>query len=73
MIDFKEVVDTVAKATKMPLTYVDNKDIRDNLETLIDTCADFNKTMYTTSLELSKQTVEAAKKVDYAKLFATAK
>ena len=73
MFDFKEVVDTVAKATKMPLTYIDNKDIRSTLETLVDTYADFNKTMYTTSVELSKQTVEAAKKVDYAKFFAVAK
>jgi hypothetical protein len=73
MFDFKEVVDTVAKATKMPLTYIDNKDIRSNLETLVDTYADFNKTMYTTGVELSKQTVEAAKKVDYAKFFAVAK
>ena len=73
MFDFKEVVDTVAKATKTPLTYVDNKDIRGNLETLIDTCADFHKTMYTTGLELSKQTVEAAKKVDYTKFFTAAK
>jgi hypothetical protein len=72
MFNFKEVVDTVAKATKTPLTYVENKDIRTNLETLVDAYVDFTKTAYDTSLEISKQVVEAAKSIDYTKYFAKA-
>jgi hypothetical protein len=72
MFNFKEVVDTVAKATKTPLTYVENKDIRTNLETLVDAYVDFTKTAYDTSLEISKQVVEATKSIDYTKYFAKA-
>jgi hypothetical protein len=68
---FKSIVDQVAKATKTPLTYVEDKAIRANLETLIDSYADFTKTVYDTNLELSKQVVEATKSVDYTKFFAT--
>ena len=73
MFNFKSVVDQVATATKTPLTYVEDKAIRANLETLIDAYVDFTKTAYDTGLEISKQTIEAAKKVDYSKFFATAK
>ena len=68
---FKSIVDQVAKATKTPLTYVEDKAIRANLETLIDSYADFTKTVYDTNLELSKQVVEATKSVDYTKFFTT--
>jgi hypothetical protein len=73
MFQFNSIVDQAAKASKSPLMYIDNKDIRSNLETLVDTYADFSKTMYNTGLELSKQTVEAAKNIDYSKFFAVAK
>jgi hypothetical protein len=73
MFQFDSIVDQAAKATKSPLMYIDNKDIRSNLETLVDTYADFTKTMYNTSSALSKQAVEAAKNVDYSKFFAVAK
>jgi hypothetical protein len=73
MFQFNSIVDQAAKASKSPLMYINNKDIRSNLETLVDTYADFSKTMYNTGLELSKQAVEAAKNIDYAKFFAVAK
>jgi hypothetical protein len=73
MFNFKSVVDQVAQASKTPLTYVEDKAIRANLETLVDSYADFTKTMYDTSLELSKQAVEAAKNVDHSKFSAVAK
>jgi len=76
MFNFKSVVDQVATATKTPLTYVENKNIRDNLETLVDAYVDFTKTAYDTGLELSKQMVEVTKSIDYSKYFvnsATAK
>jgi hypothetical protein len=68
---FKSIVDQVATATKQPLTYVEDKAIRANLETLVDSYADFTKTVYDTNLELTKQVVEATKSVDYTKFFAT--
>jgi hypothetical protein len=73
MFDFKSVVDQVAKASKTPLTYVEDKSIRTNLETLVDAYVDFTKTAYDTGLELSKQVAENAKKIDYSKFFAVAK
>jgi hypothetical protein len=73
MFNFKSVVDQVAQASKTPLTYVEDKAIRSNIETLVDSYADFTKSVYDTSLELSKQVVESAKSVDYSKFFAVAK
>jgi len=67
MFNFKSVVDQVAQASKTPLTYVEDKAIRANIETLVDTYADFTKTVYDTSLELSKQIVESTKSVDFTK------
>ena len=73
MFQFNSIVDQAAKASKSPLMYINNKDIRSNLETLVDTYADFSKTIYNTGLELSKQMMEAAKNIDYSKFFAVAK
>jgi hypothetical protein len=73
MFNFKSTVDAVAKASKTPLTYVEDKAIRANLETLVDSYADFTKTVYDTNLELAKQVVEVTKSVDYSKFFATKK
>jgi hypothetical protein len=73
MFQFKSVVDQVAKASKTPLMYVEDKAIRSNLETVVDAYADFTKSLYDTSLELSKQAVEATKNVDYSKFFTLAK
>jgi hypothetical protein len=69
MFNFKSVVDQVAQAIKTPLTYVEDKAIRANLETLIEAQTEFVKTVYDTSLELSKQVVESAKSVDFTKAF----
>jgi hypothetical protein len=73
MFNFKSTVDAVAKATKQPLTYVEDKAIRANLETLVEAQADFVKTIYDTNLELAKQVVENSKSVDFTKFFAVAK
>jgi hypothetical protein len=69
MFNFNSVVDQVAKASKSPLVYVEDKGIRANLETLVDSYADFTKTVYDTNLELSKQVVESTKSVDFTKAF----
>jgi hypothetical protein len=73
MFNFKSAVDAVAKATKQPLTYVEDKAIRANLETLVEAQADFVKTMYDTNLELAKQVVETTTKQDFTKFFSVAK
>jgi len=69
MFNFNSVVDQVAQASKQPLTYVEDKAIRASIETLVDTYADFTKTMYDTGLELSKHMVESTKSTDFAKSF----
>jgi hypothetical protein len=71
MFNFASVVDQVAKASKSPLIYVDDKAIRANLETLVDSYADFTKTVYDTNLALAKQVTENTKTVDFSKFFAT--
>ena len=69
MFNFKSVVDQVATATKTPLTLVEDKAIRANLETLVEAQADFVKTVYDTNLELAKKVVESTTKQDFAKQF----
>jgi hypothetical protein len=69
MFNFKSVVDQVAKASKTPLTLVEDKAIRGNLETLVDSYAEFTKTVYDTNLELAKQVVETTSKFDVTKSF----
>jgi hypothetical protein len=70
MFNFKSVLDQAVTASKTPLTFVENKAIRTNLETLVDSYADFTKTVYETNLELAKQVVETTKSIDYTKFFA---
>lgn len=67
MFNFKSVVDQVAQASKTPFNIVEDKAVRANLENLVDTYADFTKTVYDTSLELSKQVMESSKSFDFAK------
>jgi hypothetical protein len=71
MFNFNSIVDQVAKASKTPLTYVEDKKVRSSLETLIDTTAEFTITVYNTNLELAKQVVENTKSIDYTKFFET--
>jgi hypothetical protein len=71
MFNFNSVVEQVAKASKQPLSYVEDKKVRSSLETLIDTTAEFTITVYNTNLELAKQVVENTKAIDYTKFFAT--
>jgi len=70
MFEFKSIVDQVAQASKQPLTLVEDKAVRNSLEAVVDANAEFVKTIYETSLELSKQVVEKAKEYDYTKSLA---
>jgi hypothetical protein len=67
MFNFKSVLDQVAQASKSPLTFVEDKGVRANLETLVDANVDFVKTVYDTNLELAKQVVESTKGFDFVK------
>ena len=67
MFNFKSVIDQVVQASKTPLTFVEDKAIRANIETLVDSYAEFTKTVYDTNLELAKQVVETTKGFDFAK------
>jgi hypothetical protein len=69
MFNFKSVVDQVVTASKQPLTFVEDKAIRANLETLVESYAEFTKTVYDTNLELAKQVVESTKSTDFTKAF----
>lgn len=73
MFNFTSVVDQVAKASKQPLSLVEDKKVRSSLEALIDTTAEFTITVYETNLELAKQVVENTKSVDFTKFFTVAK
>jgi hypothetical protein len=70
MFNFKSVVDQVASASKTPLVFVEDKNLKGCLADVIDSYADFSKTLYDTNLELAKQVVEIASSVDYTKFFA---
>lgn len=70
MFQFKSVVDQVAQATKMPLTMVEDKTLRNSLEAVVDAQTKFVKSFYDTNLDLAKQAVEKAKEYDYSKPFA---
>ncbi len=69
MFNFKSVVDQVVQASKTPLTFIEDKAIRANIETLVDSYAEFTKTVYDTNLELAKQVVESTKSTDFTKAF----
>ena len=70
MFEFKSIVDQVAKASKSPLMYVEDKAFRTSLETVVDSYAQFTKTLYDTTLDISKHAVETVKSYDFAKAFA---
>ena len=73
MFNFKSVVDQAAQASKTPLSLVEDKAIRSSIESLVDSYAEFTKTVYDTSVDLAKHAVETSKTFDYAKYFKVAK
>ena len=70
MFQFKTVVDQVAQFSKQGLSYIKDEDFRKSLEAVVDANAKFSKTVYDTTLDMSKQAVEKAKEYDYSKPFA---
>ena len=70
MFQYKTVIDQVAQFSKQGLSYIKDEDFRKSLEAVVDANAKFSKTVYDTTLDLSKQAVEKAKEFDYSKPFA---
>ena len=70
MFTFQSVLDNAVKTTKGTLSYVEDKGLRSSLENVVDANANFAKTIYENTLEISKQVVEKMGANDYTKQFA---
>lgn len=70
MFTFQTMVDTAVKGAKGSLTYVQDKDLRTQLEAVVDANADFATAVYKTNLELAKLVVEKMGTSEYTKPFA---
>ena len=70
MFQYKTVIDQVAQFSKQGLSQIKDEDFRKSLEAVVDANTKFSKTVYDTTLDLSKQAVEKAKEFDYSKPFA---
>lgn len=69
MFTFQSVLDNAVKTTKSTLSYVEDKGLRASLENVVDANANFAKTIYENTLEISKQVVEKMGANDYTKQF----
>jgi len=70
MFTFQSVLDQTVKGAKSTLSYVQDKEVRTNLEAVIDANAEFATTIYQTNLELAKLVVEKMGSNEYTKSFA---
>lgn len=78
MFTIDAVVDTAVKHAKQGLSYVQDKNVKNEFEALVDAQAAYTKTVYNTGLELSKMVTEQfgkfdAKSFDFSKYFTVAK
>ena len=72
MFTFQSVLDNTVKGAKSTLSYVQDKEVRTNLEAVIDANADFANTIYQTNLTLAKLVVEKMGTSELTKPFADA-
>lgn len=70
MFTFQSTLDQIVKGAKTTLSYVQDKEVRTNLEAVIDANAEFATTIYQTNLELAKLVVEKMGSSEYTKQFA---
>lgn len=54
MFTIDNVVDTVAKNSKMAIGYIPNDVVRSNFETLVDAQSAYTKTVWNTGAEIAK-------------------
>jgi hypothetical protein len=72
MFTFQSVLDQTVKGAKSTLSYVQDKEVRTNLEAVIDANAGFARTIYDTNLTLAKLVIEKMGDSEYTKPFADA-
>lgn len=70
MFTFDAVVENSVKAAKQVNSYVQNSEVRKNLDSLVDASATYAKDVYATSESLVKTFQENVKKIDMSKYFA---
>ena len=78
MFTIDTVVDTAVKTAKQSLSYLPNDSFKKEVESLVDAQAAYTKTVYNTTMDLTKFAVENfgkfdAKAFDLSKLFTPAK
>ena len=69
MFTFDTVVDNSVKTAKQFNSYVQNSNVRENLDNLVDTSATYIKGVYATSSSLVKTFQENVKQIDMTKYF----
>jgi hypothetical protein len=67
MFTFQSTLDQVVKGSKQALSYVQDKNLRSNLEAVVDAQAEFATTVFNTNLDLAKMVVEQLGKYEYTK------
>jgi hypothetical protein len=69
MFTFDTVVENSVKAAKQMNSYVQNTDVRKNLDSLVDASATYAKDVYTSSASLVKTFQSNVQKIDMTKYF----
>jgi isopropylmalate/homocitrate/citramalate synthase len=67
MFTFQSTLDQVVKGSKQVLSYVQDKGLRSNLESVVDAQAEFATTLFHTNLDLAKMVVEQLGTNEYTK------
>ena len=70
MFTFQSTLDQVVKGSKQALSYVQDKSLRSNLESVVDAQAEFATTIFNTNMDLAKLVVEQLGTSEYTKSFA---
>lgn len=59
MFTIDTLVDTGVKNTKAVFAYIPNEDVRTGFEAIVDAQASFTKTVYNTTVDLAKQSLDS--------------
>ena len=59
MFKIDTLVDTGVKNSKAVFAYIPNEDVRTGFEAILDAQAGFTKTIYNTTLDLAKQSLDS--------------
>lgn len=70
MFTFQSTLDQVVKGSKQALSYVQDKSLRANLESVVDAQAEFATTLFNTNVDLAKLVIEQLGTNEYTKSFA---